>query len=355
MSGIKKAIANPVLLGLVALMILAVVAVPKGELIGELSDGHQYLFLEDTVTETCQFGAHNHPHGFVLNKPFPNAREGDKFNITATVAVYDPKTGTYHNVVKTRTETAYELDDNIVVKDPYNGQEVVSCYQFQLVEEAPEQPTEPEQPEEPEEPANVTEPPGPPQEPDEPTLLSSFASVFTKIWDWLSSIIKWLIPGSLEDSGQELYPGDTFTYVFTLTNTESESLPDTEYRDGTYSFLYETDVIFDPNGNQINMEYQEIVTEMIPGSSVNVELNYKIPTTAAPGTYVASSALVVIPYKFNKTSELWEQQPVRTIDNQSVSFTVRQIAGPPTAPDIISILQNIWNSIWSFLKSLFGW
>jgi hypothetical protein len=103
------------------------------------------------------------------------------------------------------------------------------------------------------------------------------------------------------------------------------------------------------------MEYQEIVTEMIPGSSVNVQLNYQIPSTAAPGKYVASSALVSIPYVFNRETEMWEQLDVKVIDNQSVSFTVRQISGPPAAPDIVTIIQNIWNSIWSFLRSLFNW
>ena len=70
-----------------------------------------------------------------------------------------------------------------------------------------------------------------------------------------------------------VYPGDTVTHTFTLTQNSGMDLPDSEYSDGIVVNLYKSYAVFDESGNILVTDTEEIKDIVTDGSEVSYGTN----------------------------------------------------------------------------------
>ena len=197
----------------------------------------------------------------------------------------------------------------------------------------------------------------PPTAPSPPVnIWNILQGIWDRIMSWLKTIFGFrIVTERLEVvTGDIAYPGDTFQHTFTLQNTKTMSIPDTDYTDGTASFAYTAWMIVDENGNIV---YKGSVNQvnLSPGQTVTVPVTWSIPSYQPVGKYAISAILIEIPMHWDRTQQRWIQDEAVIIDKQAVELNISTITPPPPPGDIWSQIQAWWQSFLEWLKNLFGW
>ena len=182
--------------------------------------------------------------------------------------------------------------------------------------------------------------------------------------------------------GQTAYTGDSFQYTFILTNKDTQALPKATYdtnADGipdTNIKLYKAYRMTDPAGNIVttgcstpdgSCNYiEEITTPIAVNGTTTISVSFSIsastPSSYAGNPYGVSSMLFKVTQVWDRSTNAWTDTPTIIDDVTKTSslgqkFDVKTQTPPPTptANTIMGWFTNLFASIWSALKSLFGW
>ena len=174
--------------------------------------------------------------------------------------------------------------------------------------------------------------------------------------------------------GETAYTGDTFQYIFTLTNRAGTTLP---FSNSTYVVrLYKGYRMTDPVGTIVttgcstpdgSCNYiEEITTAMAPATTATVSVSFSItpstPSSSAGNPYGVSAMLFKVEQVWNRATNTWTETPT-IIDSVTQTpalgqkFSVKTQTPPPTptTSSIMTWFTTLFASIWAAIKSLFGW
>jgi hypothetical protein len=183
-------------------------------------------------------------------------------------------------------------------------------------------------------------------------------NVLLEMRNYPRSLWSFLYPASIVDSGETLYPNETFTTTISVANAESFTLPDSEYSDGHIVLAYVVDAIYDPDGTVLDNHVTELTAPIASQETVSRSLSYTASSTDKQGTYYAVVSLVTQTWDYNSATGAWENtEAYKLVSTEVVKFQVKQIPpfeGPPTGQAIFDIIQNIWSSIWQTILSWLG-
>jgi len=204
--------------------------------------------------------------------------------------------------------------------------------------------------------------------PEKPNVWSVITGIWNQIWEWLKSLFglrtlttniqmsTFSIP-SIQRldmvSGGEVYPNDVFQYTFTLQNKKATTIPDSEYQDGTASFVYAVWMVTDSSGNIVQKGTTTEVS-LDAGGTVSVPVTWTVPSNAK-GKYAVSAVLIEIPKHWDRTSKAWVEDSATIIDKQSVELNVQSLTLPTPPTDIWGRLQQLWQGFIDWLRGIFRW
>jgi len=140
--------------------------------------------------------------------------------------------------------------------------------------------------------------------------------------------------------------GETWSHTFTLTNNENYVIPDTEYADGSRSWVWAGYQIYNKFGSVVDSGSFEVTDELNPGETIPYEITYT-PSTA--GKY--SVAVVMVEKPMIYTNGEWVEQDTIKVDEHYATVT----ASIPQPPTPVNPIIAFFQSIIDYIKSLFGW
>ncbi len=186
-----------------------------------------------------------------------------------------------------------------------------------------------------------------PAEPEKNVIISFLENLAKPLFDWLNSFLNFSIAGNTTFA-----PGQTLQAHWQFKNTRNETIPDSNEKDGTYSFAYIGWQEFGPDGSVEKQDLSPKITqEILSGQNYSYDFTYLIPDSAVNGKHGVAATLILVKANFNSSTGQWEYATPTIIDKQGDAFTV--INGVPREPSKSGILSFL-DGIISFFKNLFG-
>ena len=154
-------------------------------------------------------------------------------------------------------------------------------------------------------------------------------------------------------TGEIAYPGDTFQHQFTLKNTKNTSIPDSDYQDGTASFVYAVWFVVDASGNVVHSSDPVEITSLPAGGTYSITASWQIPESVE-GKYAVTAVLLEIPMRWDSSQQKWIQEEPIIIDKQAVDVNINPIPAPPK-PDPLLWLTNLFQRLLEWLRGIIPW
>jgi len=195
-----------------------------------------------------------------------------------------------------------------------------------------------------------------PTKPPTVSFWDSLNAIFSEIWTFIKSIFGLrLVPSSRLEvvTGDLAYGGDTYQHTFTLKNKLTRTVPDSDYSDGTVSYLRSAWMVVDKGGTIVYKGDVSEISTLSAGAAKEQAASWQVPTSLPAGKYAVTAVLLEIPMHFDKTKGAWVEDPTVIVDQQAVELNVRQIATPTAPADIWTRITTFWTNLWNWLKSLF--
>ena len=204
-----------------------------------------------------------------------------------------------------------------------------------------------------------------------------------------------IMPLAVVHEGDITYVNDVFEHTFALTNGDELDadgnpvsgtamvLPDLDDTDGTVVRLYKSYRMMDQAGNSVQgcdlwttetecinhgcgwyvednacSAYDFISSAELPANEVTpLSISLNVFSETPSGWYSASAILFKVEQNWDRTTNTWSMSDPVLIDKQAVKFEVQTptSAPKPGTSAIMSWLGNIFGSIVSWIKGLFGW
>ena len=193
-----------------------------------------------------------------------------------------------------------------------------------------------------------------PPKPAFQSIVDMLKAILNRIWGWLREMLSFQFVQLSEKlsvvTGEIAYPGDTFQHQFTLKNTKSVSIPDSDYHDGAATFAYVIWFVVDEDGAIIYSADPIEVTSLLSGGTYSITASWQIPESAE-GKYAITAVLLEIPMRWDSSQQKWTQGEPIIVDKQAVDVNVNPIPAPPK-PDPWSWLMSLWNALIEWLRNI---